>query len=540
MNRTCDKITRLLCSMDESHIRGALRPRHGCIIPYWRTLIDQGAITQEILNYTYAGSGTEDDPFLVAWMLNDPRNPLLFSLPRKLIITFAVALSTLVVSLTSSAYSGSIRQIIAHFGVSTELATGGLSLFVLGFAMGPLFWAPLSETLGRQISFFASMCGMAVFSAGCTGARNIQTLLVLRFLAGAFGSAPLANGGGTISDIFGARQRALAISLYASAALLGPCMGPVIGGFLGMNAGWRWVEGLLAATAGLTWLIISVAVPETYAPVLLRRRAQTLSCVTGKVYRSKIDLEKGQLPLCRSMSRALSRPLVLLLRETIVQMLSTYVAIVYGTLYMLFAAFPIIYEEGRGWNPGVAGLSFLGIMIGMILGILTTIPANIYYQRVQDANGGSASPEARLPAVMLAAVMTPIGMFWFAWTNSPSIHWSVSIIAGAPFGFGVVLIYLGVMNYLIDSYTIYAASVLAANAILRSVFGAVFPLFTPHMYQSLGPNWASSIPAFLAVLYMPAPFLFYKYGPSIRTRSKKSAESQEYMASLHVHAAPAR
>jgi multidrug resistance protein len=526
--------------MDESQNFEALRPRYEYLPPYWRMLIDQGAITQDVLNYGYAGTGTEQDPFAVAWIPNDPRNPLLFSLPRKLVITFTVALSTLIVSLTSSAYSGSIHQIIADFGVSVELATLGLSLFVLGFAMGPLLWAPLSETLGRKIPFFISMCGMSIFSAGCTGAKNIQTLLVLRFLAGAFGSAPLANGGGTISDIFGARQRALAISLYATAALLGPCMGPVIGGFLGMNAGWRWVEGFLAATAGLMWLIISVAVPETYAPVLLHRRAETLSRVTGKVYRSKVDLDKDQLSLCQSLSRALSRPLLLLLRDPIVQMLSTYVAIVYGTLYMLFAAFPIIYEEGRGWNPGVAGLSFLGIMIGMLLGILTTIPANIHYQRVQDANGGSAPPEARLPAVMLAAIMAPIGMFWFAWTDSPSIHWSVSLIAGTPFGFGVVLIYLGVMNYLIDSFTIHSASVLAANAMLRSIFGAVFPLFTPHMYRKLGPHWASSIPAFLAVLCMPAPFLFYKYGPSIRARSKQSAESEKYMARLHLNAAPAR
>jgi MFS family permease len=185
----------------------------------------------------------------------------------------------------------------------------------------------------------------------------------------------------------------------------------------------------------------------------------------------------------------------------------------------------------------VGGLAFLGVMIGIMLGILTTVPGNKLYQRVQDANGGYAPPEARLPGMMLAAIVTPAGLFWFAWTNSPSIHWSVSIIAGAPFGFGVVLIYLGVMNYLIDSYTIYAASVLAANAILRSIFGAVFPLFTTYMYHNLGIHWASCIPAFLAVLCMPAPFLFYKYGPAIRARCKYSAKSQLYMEKLHASAA---
>jgi multidrug resistance protein len=506
-------------------------------IPYWRLLTDQGVITQEILEYEYIGNGTDLDPYAVSWIPNDPRNPLLFDTAKKVTITLAVAFSTLIVSLTSSAYSGSMRQIENHFQVSTEVATIGLSLFVLGFAIGPLFWAPVGETLGRQIPFFISTGSMAIFTAGCAGAKNIETLLILRFLAGAFGSSPFTNGGGTISDMFTARQRALAISLYAAAPFLGPCLGPIIGGFLSMNAGWRWVEGFLAATAGLVWLIITVAVPETYAPVLLRRRAETLSRVTGKVYRSKADLSKGKLSLPKLLSNAMSRPLLFLFREPVVQLFSIYSAIVYGTLYMLFSAFPIVYEEGRGWNQGVGGLAFLGVMIGIMLGILTTIPGNKLYQRVQDANGGYAPPEARLPGMMLAAIVTPAGLFWFAWTNSPSIHWSVSIIAGAPFGFGVVLIYLGVMNYLIDSYTIYAASVLAANAILRSIFGAVFPLFTNYMYQNLGIHWASCIPAFLAVLCMPAPFLFYKYGPAIRARCKYSAKSQLYMEKLHASAA---
>ncbi|KAJ5146653.1 hypothetical protein N7526_000005 [Penicillium atrosanguineum] len=492
---------------------GALYRQH---IPYWRLLTDQGIITREILAFEYVGAGTDNDPFAVTWIPNDPRNPLLFSTVKKVIITLAISFSTLTVSLTSSAYSGSIHQVMLYFEVSTEVATVGLSLFVFGFAVGPLFWAPLSEVLGRQLPFFISTLGMAVFSAGCTGARNIETLLILRLLAGAFGSSPLTNGGGTISDMFVARQRALAIS---------------------MKAGWRWVEGFLAVTAGLVWLTISIAVPETYAPLLLRRRAKTLSRVTGKVYHSKFDLGREKQSTYRLLSNSMSRPLILLFSEPVVQLFSVYGAIIYGTLYMLFAAFPIVYEEGRGWNPGVGGLAFLGVMIGMIFGMLMTIPVNILYRRVQDANEGYAPPEARLPGMMLAAIVTPIGLFWFAWTNSETIQWSVSVIAGALFGFGIVLIYLGIMNYLIDSYTIYAASVLAASAILRSVFGAAFPIFTNYMYRSLGIHWASSIPAFLTVLCMPAPFLFYKYGPAIRARCKHSAKSQIYMERLYANAA---
>jgi hypothetical protein len=133
---------------------------------------------------------------------------------------------------------------------------------------------------------------------------------------------------------------------------------------------------------------------------------------------------------------------------------------------------------------------------------------------------------------MVGSIFLPIGLFWFAWTNSPSLHWAISIAAGVPFGFGMVLVFLSVMNYLIDSYTIFAASVLAASSVLRSLFGAAFPLFTSYMYADLGIHWASSIPGFLAVACVPFPFLLYRYGPTIREKCKYAAESAAFMRKM--------
>merc|ERR1712072_321566 len=146
--------------------------------------------------------------------------------------------------------------------------------------------------------------------------------------------------------------------------------------------------------------------------------------------------------------------------------------------------------------------------------------------------GGFAPPEARLPSCMVGGIAVPVGLFWFAWTNYPSIHWMASIAAGVPFGFGMVLVFLGIMNYLIDAYTIFAASVLAANAVLRSIFGAVFPLFTSQMYANLGIHWASTIPAFLALACVPFPFLFYRYGPKIRVNCKYSQQADAFMRKM--------
>lgn len=294
--------------------------------------------------------------------------------------------------------------------------------------------------------------------------------------------------------------------------------------------------GFLGAFSGALWIIGSLLVPETYAPVLLRRRAEKLSQITGKVYESKLDIDQGKVDLKESFKVALSRPWLLLFREPIVFLLSLYMAIVYGTLYMLFAAYPIVFEGVRGWNQGVGSLPFLGIMVGMIGAVAYSIFDNKRYVKVEDKHGGFAPPEARLFPCLIASVAIPVGLFWFAWTNYPSIHWIVCIIAGAPFGFGMVLVFLGIMNYLIDAYTIFAASVLAANSVLRSIFGAVFPLFTTYMYEGLGIHWASSIPAFLAVACVPFPFLFYKYGPAIRTRCKYAAQSDAFMRKLQEQA----
>ncbi|OKO98010.1 hypothetical protein PENSUB_9590 [Penicillium subrubescens] len=488
----------------------AVYPQH---IPYWRLMTDQGFVTQEIIDYPYAGSGTEQDPFVMEWIPNDPRNPMQFNPRIKWLYTVIVAFAILAVSLASSAYAGSISEVLKDMDVSEEVATLGVSLFALGFAVRPLLWAPLSELVGRQVVFLITFMALSSFCAGAAGSQNVWTLIILRFFAGSFGSSPFTNAGRVIADIFAADQRGLATSLFAGAPFLGPSLGL-----------W-WVDSLVKMPAGAGYR-------ETYAPVLLRKRAQRLSSITGCVYRSKMEIDRGKVSAREAFSAALSRPWILLLAEPIVLLLSIYMAFVYGTLYMLFDAFPIAFQEIRGWSEGIGGLPFLSVLIGMMVAVALNMYDNKCYIRIHKKHHGFAPPEARLPPSILGGLAIPIGLFWFAWTNSPSIPWIVCVLATAPFGLGMVLVFLGIMNYLIDSYTIYAASVLAANSIIRSCFGAVSPLFTTYMYHNLGMHWASCIPAFLSLACVPFPFIFYRYGPAIRQKCKYAAEADAFMRSL--------
>ncbi|KYK57778.1 Major facilitator superfamily domain, general substrate transporter [Drechmeria coniospora] len=501
---------------------------------HWSVLLDQAGVDDRVLQHTYFGNGTLESPYLVDFLPDDARNPTTFSRRMKWSITIIAALSTLAVSFASSAYSGGVVEIMRDFHVSTEVVILGVSMFVLGFAVGPLIWAPLSELYGRQHLFFFTYLALTAFNAAAAAAPSMPALIVLRFFAGAFGSSPLTNAGGVIADMFSANERGIATSIFAMAPFLGPALGPIAGGFLGEAKGWRWVEGLMAIFTGVLWIVNSLVYPETYAPVLLRKRAAALSEKTGKVYISKLDANHEPKSVGSQFRIGLSRPWILLFREPIVLLTSIYMAIIYGTLYLCFAAFPIVFQQGRGWKPGVGGLAFMGIAVGMMLTTIGTIFDNRRYQRVAAKAGGMAPPEARLPPAILGSILIPVGLFWFAWTNGREIHWIVPIVGSAFFASGIVLVFLSLMNYLIDSYVIFAASVLAANSVLRSLFGAAFPLFTTYMYRDLGIHWASSIPAFLALACVPFPFLFYRYGAAIRMKCKFATEAAQVLAVMRA------
>ncbi|KAJ5639589.1 uncharacterized protein N7484_007451 [Penicillium longicatenatum] len=494
------------------------------------------------IGYTYDGSGTEDDPF-----------------SRKWFIAAIATLSVFAVTFTSSAYSVSANEIFEDFDISAEVFIVGLSLFVLGFAIGPAVWSPLvscyttlsllrsptnhmlfhtnfgsrSELYGRQILWIVTHIAMVAFLGGSAGSQNVATLLILRFFAGTFGSSPLVNSGGTISDLFPPAQRGLALTIYCVVPFLGPILGPIVGGFVSESVGWRWVQGVCVIFIGVVGILGIVFIPETYGPVLLQRRARNLAKADGKIYVSVLEKNQGKKLPSEVFKRALFRPWIFLFLEPIVLIASVYIAVIYGTVYMFMGAMPIVYNEDRGWSVGTGGLVFLGIAVGIIFGLVYAIwDNNIRYMRLYAAK--ATTPESRLPPAIIGGVAFPIGMFAFAWTNYPSIHWSVSIILSAPFGFGCVLVILPIMNYLIDTYTIYAASVLAAAAIFRSVVGAVFPLFTTQMYHRLGIHWASSIPAFLTLLCIPFPSIMYRYGEAVRMKCKYSFEAAEMMRKMQL------
>ncbi|KAJ6623387.1 MFS general substrate transporter [Mycena sp. CBHHK59/15] len=473
---------------------------------------------------TFPGTGTLDDPFVVDWDLQDAENPLNFPNYTKWIITAQLAFCTWTVSFSSSVYSGGLEYMARDLRISDNVAILGLSLYVLGFALGYMF-APMGEMYGRRLVFLITLVAYTIFQLeGCLARNNVYALLSCRFLTGIFGSSPLVNAPAQISDIWNARERGLASAIYSGMPFLGPIIGPVVGGYVVMKLDWHFNFWLMFIFSVLSLLSGVVLTPETYAPVLLRRRAAKLAQRSNGIfhYVSVHDVERSK-SLSLLMCTNFSRPFVYLVTEPIVLCVALYISTVYGTLYALFAAFPIVFQQHHHFTSAQGGLAFTGIGIGIIAGLASTPVQNrIYWRAMETSDTGRAAPEARLHQAMVGGVLIPIGLFWFAFSAAPAVPWIVPVAGSALFGAGIAQILQSLTAYLMDTYELYFASAVASTTVLRSVCAAFLPQVVPAMFARLGDAAAMSVFGALGLVCAPIPFLFWasRYGPWIRSKSR--------------------
>ncbi|KAI9732784.1 MAG: hypothetical protein M1834_003722 [Cirrosporium novae-zelandiae] len=434
--------------------------------------------------------GVDDDKnFIVTWDGdNDPEDPRNMSSFKKYLITILISMASLCVTCASSIYTSTYKQIEPEFDISREVATLGLSLFVMGLGIGPLFLSPLSEVNAP---------------GSYRGLDPDPTMLVARFLDGVSGSAFLSVAGGTIGDLFRKDELNLPMMIYSGSPFLGPEIGPIIAGFINTFIDWRWTFYVQLIWAGTMLCSIILFVPETYHPVLLRRRAQKRRLETGDD-RWRAPIEELKRSVLYTVYQSCYRPFMLLLLEPMCLNLCLLSALVLGIVYLFFGAFALIFENNHGFNLWQVGLAFLGMSVGMLLGMCTNPIWVKNYDRLckrhEETTGevGGSEPEFRLPPAIAGAICVPIGLLWFGWTTYASVHWIVPIIGSTFFGAGVLLVFSGVFTFLVDAYPLYAASALAANSFTRSSFAAGFPLFGVQMYNKLGYQWATFLLACLA------------------------------------------
>ncbi|CAK5264536.1 unnamed protein product [Mycena citricolor] len=466
------------------------------------------------------------DPYLIdSFEEGDPANPQNWSKLQRWYLTVFSGLLVLNATFASAARQSNpfLRLAIIH-GIMS--ASGIAPLLAEHYHLS-------AEGTTLALSLFI------IFQVAAALANNAASLLIFRFIGGMFAAAPLTNSGAIIADVWDASTRGSYPFVYAPSTCSPVCAGKALAlftlapfagkffftewyGFIAVTGtDFHWIFWIQAIFAAVCTILAFFTVPETYVPVLLVAAAAKKRDETGdaKYY---ARLETAKVSMAERFESIVARPFKVLGTEPMLIVLTFYMSFVYGCLYLLFEAYPIVFTRGHGLNPGVSGLTFFPILLGGVAGVMLSIIVfnPRYEKKVAELAPAPVPPEFRLEMTLLAAPLYAISFFWFGWTSYPSISLWAPMMSGGIMGLAINGIFLSLFNYIIDTYLHVAATALAANTIIRSIFGAVFPLFATQMFDGLGPQWAASVLGFVALAMVPVPIVLIRYGPYLRSKSR--------------------
>lgn len=377
----------------------------------------------------------------------------------------------------------------------------------MGYIVGPLVAAPLSESWGRRPVFLASFAVHTVFTLACALAPSWPAFLFFRFMLGCGAAAPQTVSGGLFCDVYpdlGPRGRAVAVLGLTSN--VGPLVGPMVSGFTSTSPStWQWQFWCCLILAALNWPMLLV-MPETFAP-LLRARAKAAA--------SPRPVGLGAL------AKVLARP-VRILSEPLVFFTDLFILYQYVIFFLYFGAYPVIFRRVYAMSDGAAALMFIPIAVGAVVALAIFAAWDRFHRRaVLRARPWALREECRrLPLACLGGPLFALSEFWLGWAARPGVHWAVPALSGVALGAGIDLTFLALNNYLTDAYDIYSASALASSVLTRNMLAAVLlPLTTHPLYENLGSRWACTLLGCMCLALTPIPFAFIRWGPAMRRRS---------------------
>ncbi|BGP07027.1 hypothetical protein JCM10049v2_002857 [Rhodotorula toruloides] len=487
------------------------------------------------------GSLSDGGVIVVGWKGDDdPECPLNWPKSRRMLATICVAGFTLLAPLSSSAMAPAALQVAQKLHITNEVEIQmSTSIFVLAFAISPLVFGPASELFGRIRVLQLANVLYLIFNLVCAFATTKSQFIAFRFFAGFGGGAPLAIGAGVLSDLWRPEERGKGAALYSLGPLLGPALGPVIGGWIVQCLpydGYKWIFWSTTIFSGLIQLLGLIGLRETYSPILLRKKAAALKKSMGlprdsdRVQTSYEAKAGGRRKTPREVVlHGMLRPFALLAYEPILQLFALYLAVIYGCIYLLLTTMSQLYEGTYGQSTGIASLHYIALALGfMIASQGGARLLDVIYRRLKAREHGPGRPEFRLPLVVPASISLPFGLLLYGWSAEHRLHWIVpgeSYIGLVFIGLGMILVFQASTSYLIDTFTLHAASALAASVCLRSICGFAFPLFAPYMFNGIGYGWGCTILAIVTIIVgCPAAPLLYIFGERIRGMSRNAAK----------------
>ncbi|TFK48438.1 MFS general substrate transporter [Heliocybe sulcata] len=495
----------------------------------------------------------KEDPYLVAWTHGDPENLHSWSDTRRWLVTFLVGQIALIGGAAASIDQSAADSASAALGVSQEVLSLETAMFLIGFGIASPFFAPLSELGGRNPVYIVTLLIFVLFEGGAALSNTIEARVILRFFAGVAGSPVLSNAGGTLSDMWSPLERTFSFPFFAFCGFLGPVLGPIIGGFVGQSRlGYKWCDWITAIWGLALLVVMALWLPETYAPALLKMKAAAARKASGNpAYLSPTERHRLNVSFVTDFWTTMARPFVLPVLEPIVLLFSLYMTVVYAVLFGNFEAYPFIFAP-YNFNAGQLGLTFIPISVGLLFILALTPFTYRHYKKLWDANleefeaekaklektgeGERAEkikfrpppPETRLGLAIWGTWLFPISLFWFAWTCYKPVGPWPAIISGALFGAGILTCFISSYQYIIDAYESYAASALSSLTLIRYVACGGAVMWTAPMFEKLGNHWALSLLGFLSILFSLVPWIFYVWGPKIRSWSRYAKHTSDH------------
>ncbi|KAH8100973.1 MFS general substrate transporter [Cristinia sonorae] len=482
---------------------------------------------------THTPSQAVHPPFqIVTFSNDDPEDPKNWSKAKKRWVLANISFFAFVGVFGSSSYAPGEGQIRQLYGVNENVSTTGLTLYVLGFGLGPLLWGPLSEMYGKRLMFLISWVLMTVTIIPSAFVDNIVVILIFRLLTGICVACPLSNGAGVPADIYpnDLYSMARATGIFTLSALLGPVFGSISGFFLAAHSGrvlWviRMQFFLTVAIGPLVWLY-----PETYGPTILEHRAKRLRKQGQTNARAMSEIHAKTTT--QVIQGHVVRPLGMMVREPITQGAALWVALAYGILYFFFEAFPVVFIQQHGIPFQLCGLTFIGIGIGMVSAVafypyILRASQKIFIPGIERRGIQTPIQENNLKAALSAVILMPISLFWFAWSSGHEVYWLSAAFAGIPYGYAIVIIIFAFVSYLTQTYGVYATSAQSANTFVRSVVAAALPIAAHSLNENVGTKWGISIFGFISLGMIPIPLFFIRYGAAFRERSHFANEARK-------------
>ncbi|PYI13688.1 MFS general substrate transporter [Aspergillus japonicus CBS 114.51] len=470
---------------------------------------------------------TAEGAIQVGWYSStDPDNPQNWSFGAKLLVYLEVNLITFMVYMSVAIFSAAEGEFRTVFGVSRSVTELGMSLYVLGYGTGPMIWSPLSEipSVGRNPPYVVSVTIFLLLSIPTAVVNNVPGFLILRFLQGFFGSPGLATGGASIADVTGLTHLPYGLYVWAVCSIAGPAVAPVIAGFSVPVKGWHWSmwEVLWAAGGCFVFLLF---LPETSGPAILHLRAQRLRALTGNpAFQSQSEIAVRDARPTQIVYDALVIPWKINALDPAILFTTVYIGLVYAIFYSYFEVLPRVYITMHAMTLGQLGLIFLGAIVGTLL-VLPGYFAFTHWSLNADFRRGVwPRPEKRLVPALCGSVLVPVGLFLFAWTARPDLHWVVPTVGLVLEVAGMSLVIQCVFSYVAVAYLRYSASLFAINDLARAYLAFAAIMWSDPLYDRLGVARGTTLLAGLTVGCVGGMFTLYWWGPALRKRSRFASD----------------